>query len=115
MTGPVWAVSIIAESYPAIAYVVAFTILAYNIAEKKKWVVIVLSIELAIDVLLLYLGLYEIGLMVATAFIITFIRVGLKVYGFFFMFVDYKFSLTLTKRQCNSVVYRLDLPSRPSN
>lgn len=111
LTGPVWFASYLIEDSIALAYAIAFITIAVAASEKQHKVVAILIVELLFDLMLINLGVYEVGLMVSTAFALTFYRIGKKVYGFFFMCVNYKLTIEITRKNCNSTVYYLELPT----
>ena len=110
---PIWGISAALEGIPFLAYLIAFTTIAFYTAEKEYKVVGVLLAELAVDVALIYLDFYTVGLFTTTAFILTFYRIGRRIYGFFFKFVNYELRLIFKCRRCKRIINELKLPNDP--
>lgn len=110
LTGPVWFASYLVENSIFLAYLIAFVTIFVAYSEKQNNVVTILVAELLIDMALINSGFYSIGLMVVTAFALTFIRIGKKVYGFFFMCVNYQLKANYTCKVCNKDLFVLELP-----
>ncbi|MBB1310426.1 hypothetical protein H5203_14680 [Pseudoalteromonas sp. SG41-1] len=107
---PIGIVAFLAEESQSFARFIAFAVLIFAAIKKHKKVVALLIVELVIDWALDKAGMYEFNLMVATAFILTFIKIGSKVYGFFFQCVNYKFDLDIFCPKCNKTYKKVRLP-----
>ncbi|MBO9492461.1 hypothetical protein J7384_19090 [Endozoicomonas sp. G2_1] len=113
LTAPVWAITSLIEEYDFISILIVLITIYLAVLSKQYKIVAILAIELLIDIVLYELGLYSYSLLVATAFLITFIKVGSKIYGFFFLCVNYKFNFELICKKCGKVSKSLKLPAQP--
>ncbi|PHN90388.1 hypothetical protein CSC79_08365 [Pseudoalteromonas sp. 3D05] len=100
----------LAEESQSFARFIAFVVLIFAVIKKHEKVVVLLIVELVIDWALEQAGMYEFSLMIATAFLLTFIKLGSKIYGFFFQCVNYKFDLDLFCQKCNKTYKKVRLP-----
>lgn len=107
---PIGIVAFLAEESQSFARFIAFVVLIFAVIKKHEKVVVLLIVELVIDWALEQAGMYEFSLMIATAFLLTFIKLGSKIYGFFFQCVNYKFDLDLFCQKCNKTYKKVRLP-----
>jgi hypothetical protein len=123
LTAPILFLTNIWESldYTAeyIVALIAFIISSY----KKEYLISILLLSVVlvfpIDILDYIVGLVfpNINLQLnsvfaGAAFFITFCRIGKKVYGFFFLCVNYRLSFNVTCEPCNLVYKSINLPSK---
>jgi hypothetical protein len=100
------------EEYDFLSVLIVLITIYLAISSKQYKIVAILAIELLIDLMLYELGLYSYSLLVTTAFLITFIKVGSKIYGFFFLCVNYKFNFELICKKCGKVNKSMKLPTK---
>ncbi len=112
LTAPVWALTSLIEEYDFLSVLIVLITIYLAISSKQYKIVAILAIELLIDLMLYELGLYSYSLLVTTAFLITFIKVGSKIYGFFFLCVNYKFNFELICKKCGKVNKSIKLPTK---
>jgi len=112
LTGPVWAITALIEEYDFIAFLIVLVSFYLAYLDKQYKVIAILVAELFIDMILVNLGFYSISLLVSTAFVLTFIKVGRKIYGFFFMCVNYKFNFKLVCKDCGQINKHISLPEK---
>ena len=82
LTGPVWAITALIEESEFIAFLIVLVSFYLAYLDKQYKVIAILVTEFLIDMLLVNLGFYTVSLLVSTAFVLTFIKVGRKIYGF---------------------------------
>lgn len=111
LTFPVWVAAYLMEASVVLAYTVAVITIGVAAAERHTRVVVLLVAELVVDIVLIQLDVYTVGLMVTTAFVLTFLRIGKLVYGFFFQCVDYRLSVTFSCKKCGTCVYHRTFPN----
>lgn len=107
---PIGFLSFVAEESQGFSYFIAFLAIVIAAIGKEYKIIALLILELFIDLALYENGFYEFSLMVATAFIFTFIKIGGKIYKFFFMCVNYKLNLNIFCKTCNKVYKNINLP-----
>jgi len=110
LTGPVWAITSLIEELGFISFLIVCISFYIAVSNKQYKIVALLVAEFFIDSVLINLGLYSYSILVATAFALTFIKVGSKIYGFFFLCVNYKFNFKLICSNCDRVHKSIALP-----
>jgi hypothetical protein len=111
---PIWGISYALEEFTPLFYFVAFIIIAFYISEQSYKLVGFLLAELVVDAVLVSAGVYSVSLFVSTAFALTFYRIGRRVYGLFFKFVNYKLTLVFKCTQCKQLISKLKYPNDSS-
>lgn len=109
---PIGVLAYLAENSQGFAYFIAFIAFLIAWINKEHKVIALLLVELLIDSALYKSGVYEFSFMVATAFIFTFIKIGGKIYQFFFMCVNYKLDFEVLCKSCNTVYKKVKLPTQ---
>ena len=113
LTLPVWAVSSLIESSMFFTYLIVGFAIFLEYTEKEYKVVALLVLELFIEVWIFSSIVGHTSLVVITAFLVTFYQVGKKVYGFFFMCVNYKLQLNVRCNSCDIEAKNIILPATP--
>lgn len=109
---PIGIISFFAEESQGFTYFIALIGFVIAAIGKEYKIIALLILELFIDSALYESGVYEFSFMVATAFIFTFIKIGGKIYRFFFMCVNYKLDLSVFCKKCDKTYKKINLPSQ---
>ena len=110
LTGPVWAITSLIEEFGPISFLIVCVSFYLAVSNQQYKIVALLVIEFFIDSLFIELELYSYSILVATAFLLTFAKVGSKIYGFFFLCVNYKFNFKLICSNCGRIHKSIALP-----
>jgi hypothetical protein len=113
LTLPIYFVSFLIESSQAFAVLIILFSIFLEYIEKEYKVVAFLVAELIIETAIFQSEIGASSIVVITAFIVTFYNIGKKVYGFFFMCVNYKLEYKVHCLNCNTVVRDVKLPTIP--
>ena len=115
LTLPVYFVTFLIESSQGFAAFIIAVAIFIEYAEKQYKVMALLIAELIIETMVFNSSIGSTSIVVITAFIVTFYTIGKKVYGFFFLCVDYKFKSKIYCPSCNVIAKNISLPSVPSD
>lgn len=113
LTLPIYFVSFLIESSQTFAVLIILFSIFFEYIEKEYKVVAFLIVELIIETAIFNSEIGASSIVVITAFIVTFYTLGKKVYGFFFMCVNYKLEYKIHCVNCNTVEREVKLPTIP--